>query len=146
CITDQNGPAGNCDWRSLPLPSTFRAPSRSSTHILLYWRTADGTVLFGGLPMTSNELAFGKSTLPESKSDWPTALASDSVSESQIDECLCRIDELDVISGLALANIRQAVMTDEKRGKLSQALNLILDDATESTPEMSPSDVQKVFW
>src|SRR5690606_7658538 len=112
----------------IPLPKAIRiAEPHAETVIGVWWRDSKGNILFDGRVALSASLSLGPTRISSDKNDWLTDLRALTITAEQIDEFTCRIDELSAEQALALANIRQPVMTDTKRGEVSVALGKVIE-------------------
>src|SRR5690606_1756361 len=116
--------------------------SEDTVFLTVYYRNANGTTLGS---VDSNPLSFGSTVLP-APTDWPAPVTSSTISEEQVEELICRLDELDFETARALANIRHAVMTDERRGLLSKEISALIDGTLAGLSQVTSAEGQKLLW
>lgn len=92
CLLQNSEDVSGCTFAALPLPTAIRSTSES-LNASLWFKDSSGT-LINSSPLKANILSYGPTQLPAARADWLAAIKSTSVTAPQLDELLCRVDDL----------------------------------------------------
>lgn len=147
CLNVDNPDTGACTWNALPIPSGVRAPKANSSFKVYLWiKDNAGKVFSATSAIESNSVSLGTSVLPTDKSSWSANIANPTVSGAELDELICRTDELTQAQGLALASLRISNIDASRHLSFSKNLNAIGNLQVGYTTEITSVSVHKILW
>jgi uncharacterized protein YjbI with pentapeptide repeats len=122
----------------------FRAEFAAEATAYIWYKDANEHII-GSTHHKSNTLTFPSSALPQQRSQWLQRIQSQNLSNSEWDEFLCRVDELNEAEIKVLSDIRENSGLNQRK-KLSQEFSKIISNKWGIAASVDIATTQQALW